>query len=138
QLLGIDPGDGVEGAVSGDRAVGDQAVKVWLVVELVAVRLEVVVVSMACCLLTRRQPRKKKNASINAGVASEAPFGLCRTSNATSAQGTVGLLPGCRIPIASESLLMLERLSHDSPEGQAVSLEFWWEWNKRRLASIRC
>ena len=40
QLLSIDPGDWIEGAVLRDRAVSDQAVEVWLEVNLVAVGLD--------------------------------------------------------------------------------------------------
>ena len=34
QLLSIDPGDWIEGAVLRDRAVSDQAVEVWLEVQI--------------------------------------------------------------------------------------------------------
>ena len=40
QLLSVDPGDWIEGAVLRYRAVGDQAVEMWLEVNLVAVGLD--------------------------------------------------------------------------------------------------
>ena len=40
QLLSVDPGDWIEGAVLRYRAVGDQAVEMWLEVDLVAVGLD--------------------------------------------------------------------------------------------------